>query len=154
MASSSAVIIHEIIDAIAAKQNLYRSAYAADLKRLEITHGYDAVVEALARLEASSASSAWDAGGHRARSTARSGDCCSVNERIRRASMIIPHETFNSINIYARVAGILVDRDDAAVARVKAVHKVDDLIAGLIDAADKYRALAVLCEQAHDLLTA
>jgi hypothetical protein len=68
--------------------------------------------------------------------------------------MIIPHETFNSINIYARVAGILVERDDAAVARVKAIHKVDDLIAGLIDAADRYRALALLCEKAHDLLTA
>jgi hypothetical protein len=52
MASSSAVIIHEIADAIASKQNLYRSAYAADLKRLEVTHGHDAVVEALARLEA------------------------------------------------------------------------------------------------------
>jgi hypothetical protein len=68
--------------------------------------------------------------------------------------MIIPRETFTTIDTYPRIAGLLVERDDATVARFKAIPKADELVAGLIDAADKYRALALLCEQAHNLLMA
>jgi hypothetical protein len=52
-----------------------------------------------------------------------------------------------------RIAGLLAERDAAAVARIKALDSADKIIAGLMNAADSFRLFAVLCEQAHDLLT-
>ena len=43
MATSSQKILAELVDQIASKQNLYRSCYSADLKRLETTHGNAAI---------------------------------------------------------------------------------------------------------------
>jgi len=43
MGTSSQKILAELIDQIASKQNLYRSCYSADLKRLETTHGSAAI---------------------------------------------------------------------------------------------------------------
>jgi hypothetical protein len=58
-------IIHELADHIQHKQNLYRSAYSADLKRLEITHGSAAIAEALQLAdERNRETSRWDAPGH------------------------------------------------------------------------------------------
>jgi len=51
MATSSQKILAELVDHISHKQNLYRSAYSADLKRLESTHGSAAIAEALQLVE-------------------------------------------------------------------------------------------------------
>jgi hypothetical protein len=67
MAVGSQKILAELVDHISHKQNLYRSAYSADLKRLEITHGSAAITEALQLVEHNNAqhnASRWDAPGH------------------------------------------------------------------------------------------
>src|SRR5262249_35594184 len=67
MATSSQKILAELVDQITSKRNLYRSAYSADLKRLESAPGAAAIAEALqlvverdARRDAGS----WDPQGH------------------------------------------------------------------------------------------
>jgi hypothetical protein len=63
---SSADIVRELADRIAARQRLYGAAYDADLAQLRATHGPDAISEALALIErkAQHDASPWDASGH------------------------------------------------------------------------------------------
>jgi hypothetical protein len=59
---------HAAASTIAARRRLYDAAYTGDLDRLRAEHGPGPVLEALQRLEPrSSATSAWDAPGHRRR---------------------------------------------------------------------------------------
>jgi hypothetical protein len=60
-------IVTEIADQIASKQNLYRSCFSADLKRLETTHGDAAIAEALQLVDERDArreAGAWNKAGH------------------------------------------------------------------------------------------
>ncbi len=68
--------------------------------------------------------------------------------------MVVPTQTRKFIATYTRIAGLLVERDDATIAQIKAIPDIDELLAGLKETADKCLALAVLCEAVHDQLTA
>jgi hypothetical protein len=62
--ASSPKILAELADHIARKQNLYRSCYSADLKRLENAHGPAAITAALELVERKRDADAWDQRGH------------------------------------------------------------------------------------------
>jgi hypothetical protein len=64
--ASTQKILAELVDHITGKQNLYRSCYSADLKRLEIVHGTTVITEALRLVERNAHidGDAWDRRGH------------------------------------------------------------------------------------------
>ena len=65
-ANTSARTLAEIVDAIAAKERLYRTCFAADLSRLRARHENAVIAEALQRVERNArvGAGAWDRRGH------------------------------------------------------------------------------------------
>ena len=65
-ANTSARTLAEIVDAIAAKERLYRTCFAADLSQLRARHGDAAITEALQVVERNArvGAGAWDRRGH------------------------------------------------------------------------------------------
>ena len=66
--------------------------------------------------------------------------------------MTVPTETINLATTFARIAGLMLDGDAATIAKLRNLNGADDLITGLAYAAEKFHALAVLCEEARDRL--
>jgi hypothetical protein len=73
MPVGSEKILAELVDRITGKQDLYRTAYASDLKRIECDHGAEVLAEVLSRVERNREAGPENQGDH-AREVAREVD--------------------------------------------------------------------------------